>query len=69
MSDKEALDYALRLTLSESNKQQSSTSDSNNNNNNREAETEDEILARVIAQSALEYNSTTEEKKDNCSIN
>ena len=70
MSDREALDYAIRLSLNENSTSVSQTAAAAPIRPNRE-ETEDEMLARAIAQSELEYNqrNVTEEKKDNCSIN
>ncbi len=70
MSDREALDYAIKLSLSENKTSVSQAAVSAPNRPNRE-ETEDEMLARVLAQSELEYNqrNAIEEKKDNCSIN
>lgn len=70
MSDREALDYAIKLSLSENKTSVSQAAVSAPNRPSRE-ETEDEMLARVLAQSELEYNqrNAIEEKKDNCSIN
>ena len=67
MSESEALEQAIRLSLAESSNPRAS-----NGGNTRE-ETEDEMLARVLAESELEYNNrqqaVAQEKKDNCSIN
>lgn len=67
MSENEALEQAIRLSLAES-----SIPRASNGENTRE-ETEDEMLARVLAESELEYNNrqqaVAQEKKDNCSIN
>lgn len=72
MTDKEALDYALRLSMMEG----AATGSSSNTNQNRShnssnnQETEEEILARVLAESELEYQRQQNEKKDQpCSIN
>lgn len=66
MSESEAFEQAIRLSLAESSNPRASNSD-----NTRE-ETEDEMLARVLAESELEYNNrqqaVAQEKKDNCSI-
>lgn len=60
MSESEALEYALRLSLAESN--QATTQP-------KREETEDEMLARVLAESEREYaEKQNAEKKDNCSL-
>jgi hypothetical protein len=75
------MDYAIRLSLQEQRTKSSSTasvsaarpSGATASAVPASQETEDEILARVLAQSELEYRNSqqtaTEEKKESCSIN
>lgn len=73
MTEQEALDYALKLSLQESTKKAQGTTGASSGDSgsgaattdNRE-ETEDEILARVLAQSEREYQQKKE--GNSCSI-
>lgn len=58
MSDADALEYAMSLSLKENNR--------NNKINDQEKqnETEDEIMARVLAQSELEYQQNKERQQE-----
>lgn len=79
MSDQDALDYALKLSLQEnsgSNTRPTSQTQANNNSNGNASrlnaqETEEEILARVIAESEREYQrqqNANQQKESSCSI-
>lgn len=70
MTESEAIEYAIRLSLNEAPKSNPPNRASNNNN---DQESEDAILARVLAQSELEHRNSQQrsdnsDKKDQCRL-